>query len=108
MSDSLQPQGLEPPDPFFISVVLPVLECHIFGITQYVACVFHLVIKILISCLLKMISLGVGVLAFALFDVSELTVSDINWGKFSDIYCFKYFFCSFSFFITSGFPITCV
>ena len=51
-----------------------------FGITQYVACVFHLVIKILISCLLKMISLCVGVLAFSLFDVSELTVSDINWG----------------------------
>ena len=27
-----------------------------------------------------MISLCVGVLAFSLFDVSELTVSDINWG----------------------------
>ena len=51
-----------------------------FGITQYVACVFHWVIKILISCLLKMISLCVGVLAFSLFDVSELTLSDINWG----------------------------
>ena len=66
-------------DPFIIPIVLPILGCRIFGITQYVACIFHLVIKILISCLLKMISLGVGVLAFTLFDVSELTVSDINW-----------------------------
>ena len=65
-------------DPFIIPMVLPILGCHIFGITQYAACIFHLVIKTLISCLLRMISLGVGVLAFTLFDVSELTVSDIN------------------------------